>query len=65
MMTLEEMKEKMQRHNKMIADARAGKDLICPKCGKGHIKCSGNFYFYCDADCGMKMSIDPVRPEHT
>ena len=46
MMTLEEMKEKMQRHNKMIADARAGKDPICPKCGKGHIKCSGNFYFF-------------------
>lgn len=46
-MTLDEMKEKMDRHNKMVSDARAGNDPICPKCKKGHIKCKGKYFFYC------------------
>ena len=61
-MTLDEMKEKMDRHNKMVSDARAGNDPICPKCKKGHIKCKGKYFFYCDSpECDMKLSMDPVR----
>lgn len=65
MMTLEEMKAKMEQRNKMIADARSGKNPVCPKCGKGHIKCCGNLFFYCDdPKCNMKLSLDPIRSEH-
>lgn len=64
MMTLEEMKAKMEERNKMIKEARAGKDPICPICRKGHIKCRGNYFFYCDEpECDMKMSLDPIRPD--
>jgi len=62
-MTLEEMKAKMEKQNQMIREARSGKDPICPVCGKGHVKCRGNFFFYCDSsECNMKMSVDPIRP---
>lgn len=64
MMTLEEMKRKLEQRNKMIEEARSGKDPICPKCGRGHIKCQGYYFFYCDdSECNMKMSLDPIRPE--
>lgn len=60
--TLEEMKEKMDRRNRMVLDARAGNNPVCPKCKKGHIKCKGNYFFYCDfPECDMKLSMDPER----
>lgn len=63
-MTLEEMKAKMDRRNRMVSDARAGNDPICPKCKKGHVKCKGKYFFYCDSPkCDMKLSMDPVRPK--
>lgn len=63
-MDKEEVLKSIRRRSEMINDIRKGKDVICPKCKKGHMKNIGNLYFHCDnEECDAYIMVEPIRDD--
>lgn len=62
--TLEEMRTKMDSRNRMLLDARAGKIQYVLNVKKVILSVKETTFFYCDSpECDMKLSMDPERPK--
>ena len=48
----------LEERNKLFAAAARGERPLCPKCQKGHLRCKGPSFYYCDnPECNGKASM--------
>lgn len=62
MSNLKEQINKIEEKNRMFKSVKDGKEVVCPKCRKGHLRCKNEMYFYCDNDkCNVKIVMNFVQ----